>query len=93
MSSQQEVFDIINGLYHVMDDSGMVWFYAKELCKYLEYKEESRKIVKDLIKVESQKIKYSKIKIFTGGQTPRKIDGRQLFINEEAIYQLIEKSS
>ncbi len=37
MSSQQEVFDIINGLYHVMDDSGMVWFYAKELCKYLEY--------------------------------------------------------
>ena len=72
MSSQQEVFDIINGLYHVMDDSGMVWFYAKELCNYLEYKGLTRQIIKDLIKDESQKISYTKIKNFTGGQTPRK---------------------
>jgi len=31
---------------------------------------------------------------FHGGvRPPHEIDGRQLFINEEAIYQLIEKSS
>ena len=94
MSRQQEVFDIINGLYHVMDDSGMVWFYAKELCNYLEYKEESKKIIKEHIKDESYKIQYSKLIKFIGGKIPpMKIHHRSLFINEDAIYILIEKSN
>lgn len=94
MSSQQEVFDIINGLYHVMDDSGIVWFYAKELCNYLEYKEESKKIIKEHIKDESNKIQYSKLIKFIGGKLPpMKIHHRSLFINEDAIYILVEKST
>jgi len=92
MSTQKEVFDIINGLYHIKDDKDIIWFYAKELCIYLEYKEESRKIIKDLIKDESQKIKYSVLLKVTGGSTPRKIDGRQIFINEDALYELIDHS-
>lgn len=94
MSSQQEVFDIINGLYHIMDDSGIIWFYAKELCNYLEYKDEARRIVKLYIKDESQKIKFSKIKKFLGVKnTPRIIHGLELFINEDAIYELINNSN
>lgn len=94
MSSQQEVFNIINGLYHIMDDSGIVWFYAKELCNYLEYNEESRKIVKNLIKDESQKLSYTKIKHFAGvSNPPAKIRPNEIFINEDAIYILIEKST
>jgi prophage antirepressor-like protein len=124
MSSQQEVFDVINNLYHLVDENKVVWFYAKELCEFLEYKKESRKIIKEYIDDEN-KMSYSKLKKICGAlSTPQKeynasfkdakpmdnvvleptkedflgslkdprIHGLELFINEEALYELIDKS-
>lgn len=94
MTTQKEVFDIINGLYHIVDDKKNVWFYAKQLCSYLEYNEVTKKVVKDHIKDESFKMAYSKISVFAGGKNPpAKIRHNENFINEEALYILIEKST
>jgi len=103
MSTQQEVFDVINNLFHIIDENKNIWFYAKELCKYLEYNRDSRKIINDYIKDESQKITYSKIKNLCGSKndphkndaTPKKgrINYQELFINEDAVYELISKST
>jgi prophage antirepressor-like protein len=94
MSSQQEVFDVINNLYHLVDENKVVWFYAKELCEYLEYNEESRKIIKYHIKNINNKMEYSKLKQECKGGTfpPLQIHHRELFVNEEALYELIDAS-
>lgn len=90
MSTQKEVFDIINGLYHIKDDKNIIWFYAKELCIYLEYDRLSRHIIKDYIKDESQKIKYAKIKhLCVSKNDTHKINYQEIFINEDALYELI----
>ena len=122
MSSQQEVFDVINSLYHLVDENKVVWFYAKELCEFLEYKEPSRKIIKEYID-DDNKMSYSNLKRILGGSTPprnilgslkdprilapfkeaqnicapaedaQKIHGLELFVNEEALFELIDKSN
>ena len=93
MTTQKEVFDIINGLYHIKDDKNIIWFYAKELCTYLEYEGLTRQIIKDNIKDESQKIEYSKLKkCFVGLKPTKQIHHRELFINEDALYELILQS-
>lgn len=104
MSSQQEVFDVINNLYHLVDENKVVWFYAKELCEFLEYKDVSRKIVKLYIDDEN-KISYSNLKRICGVETTphpnvcasledaQKIHYQELFVNEEALYELIDKSN
>jgi len=94
MSTQQEVFNVINNLFHIIDENKMVWFYAKELCNYLEYLKPSRDIIREHIKDESQKITYTKIKHFAATlKVAAKIRPNELFINEDAIYELISKST
>jgi prophage antirepressor-like protein len=127
MSSQQEVFDVINNLYHLVDNNKVVWFYAKELCEYLEYDGLSRQIIKDNISDINNKMEYSKLKricaSFKGAKPmdnvgfeptkpmdnvsledtkqeckggnipPMEIHHRELFVNEEALYELINNSS
>lgn len=93
MSSQKEVFDIINGLYHIKDDKNIIWFYAKELCIYLEYNRECKKIINEYISDVNNKIKYSLIKHFVGAKiAPAKIPHNAIFINEDALYELIDHS-
>lgn len=102
MSSQQEVFDVINSLYHLVDENKVVWFYAKELCEYLEYKKRSRDIVKEYIDDEN-KMSYSKLKEVCAplkgahpnvcAEDAHKIHYQELFVNEEALFELIDKSN
>ena len=102
MSSQQEVFDVINSLYHLVDENKVVWFYAKELCKFLEYKKRSRDIVKEYIDDEN-KMSYSKLKEVCAplkgahpnvcAEDAHKIHYQELFVNEEALFELIDKSN
>jgi len=93
MSTQKEVFDIINNLYHVKDENNIIWFYAKELCDYLEYNKKTRDVISEHIKDNSHKTNYSKLKQFLApSEGARNIHGLKLFINEEALYILIDKS-
>ena len=102
MSSQQEVFDVINNLYHLVDENNIVWFYAKELCEFLEYKKRSRDIVKEYIDDEN-KMSYSKLKEVCAplkgahpnvcAEDAHKIHYQELFVNEEALFELIDKST
>jgi prophage antirepressor-like protein len=93
MSTQKEVYDIINGLYHIKDDKDIIWFYAKELCIYLDYNDTANKIIKLYISDVSNKIKYSQINHFAGVKnTPAKIPHNAIFINEDALYELIDHS-
>lgn len=90
MTTQKEIFEQINALDHVIDDNGVWWFYAKQLCDYLEYKSDDitntiKKIVDNI-----NKCKYNKIRRICN--TPNKYDGRHIFINADGLYQLIDKS-
>jgi len=147
MSSQQEVFDVINSLYHLVDENKVVWFYAKELCEFLEYDGLSRQIIKDNISDKNNKMSFSNLKKICGGIAPprniygslkdpkkesnasfkeakpidnivledtkevcvglkpthpnvcvsledtHKIHYQELFVNEEALFELIDKSN
>jgi len=105
MSSQQEVFDVINSLYHLVDENKVVWFYAKELCEFLEYKKLSRQVVKEYIDDEN-KMEYSKLKKEcnvslkdtlpignASSEDALQIHHRELFVNEDALFELIDKSN
>ena len=59
MTTQKEVFEQINNLDHVIDDKGIWWFYAKQLCDYLEYKMKLSDILKNIID-DNNKCKYNK---------------------------------
>jgi prophage antirepressor-like protein len=93
MTTQKEVFEQINALDHVIDDKGVWWFYAKQLCDYLEYKKAVQHILKSHVD-DNNKCKYNKI-ILTG---PIKAgenvyNHRHTFINADGLYQLIDKST
>lgn len=91
MTTQQEMFAQINALDHVIDDSGVWWFYAKELCEYLEYKNHTTDVIKKIVD-DNNKCKYNKI-VTTGLTRCEKYNHRHLFINADGLYQLIDKST
>lgn len=91
MTTQKEVFEQINNLDHVIDDKGIWWFYAKQLCDYLEYKKDLSDTIKMFVD-DNNKCKYNKI-IFTPPKKGcKKHHGNTVFINAGGLYQLIDKS-
>lgn len=90
-----ELIDLYNGLLKynnneiviVIDDDNMLWFYAKQIAKILEYKDPRRAIADiDLFyKTTYEYIKnYSKYK--------HNIQDHTVFINEAGLYELTMKS-
>jgi prophage antirepressor-like protein len=77
-----------NDIVIVIDADNMIWFYATQVCKILEYKS-ARKTLQNNVS-QNNKISYESIKIHS--KYMYNIQDHAIFINEFGLYQLIMKS-
>lgn len=90
------LLDLYNGVLHyndkdiaiVIDDDNMIWFYATQICKILEYKS-INKTLHDNVRSDN-KTTYGQIKIFS--MYKYNIQDHAVFINEYGLYDLVMRS-
>lgn len=91
MSILNEVFEQIDNLDKIIDDNKIVWFYAKQLCEYLDFKKELSTILKYHVDDENKK-KYNKI-LTHQKMVGEKYNHRHVFVNEYGLHQLLLAST
>jgi prophage antirepressor-like protein len=90
------IVDIYNGLLKyknndiviVIDDTNIIWFYAIQICKILEYKSTNKTLQHNVNK--NNKVSYQTIKIYS--KYMYNVQDHAIFINEYGLYELIMKS-